>query len=174
MACRSGAGSISTKSKAKLKKMSENFSIMSKNIKLWHLWCWKKCKTMLTGIAAVNKNIKFLIFQHVGVDLTETWMRSSREIRASDCQCQSRNSPGFDPSIPRHSRIRGAADEAVLNKVHKKIQNIHLLNVGSGSGSGSALKCKVESGSVSASKRRYSTHYTTMALISIKFGIKIW
>ncbi len=47
-------------------------------------------------------------------------MKSSRVITASDCQCQSRNSPGFDPSILRHSGVRGAADEAVLNKVHRK------------------------------------------------------
>ena len=39
--------------------------------------------------------------------------------RASDRQCQSRNIPGFDPSILRHSRIWGAADEAVLNNVQK-------------------------------------------------------
>jgi hypothetical protein len=30
------------------------------------------------------------------------------------------NSPGVDPSILRHSGIWGAADEAVLNNVHKK------------------------------------------------------
>ncbi len=42
-------------------------------------------------------------------------MRSSLVVRASDCQCSSSNSPGFDPSIRRHSGIRGAADEAVLN-----------------------------------------------------------
>ncbi len=47
-------------------------------------------------------------------------MRSSRVVRASDCQCQSLNGPGFDPSILRHSGIWGAADEAVLNKVHEK------------------------------------------------------
>ena len=29
----------------------------------------------------------------------------NRVVRASDCQCQSRNSPGFDPSILRHSGI---------------------------------------------------------------------
>ncbi len=39
-------------------------------------------------------------------------------VRASDSQCRSRNCPGFDPSILRHSGIWGAADEAVLNKVH--------------------------------------------------------
>jgi hypothetical protein len=44
-------------------------------------------------------------------------MRSSRVIRASGCQCRSRNYPGFDPSILRHSGIWGAAKEAVLNIV---------------------------------------------------------
>jgi hypothetical protein len=49
------------------------------------------------------------------------WMRSSQVVRASSCQCQSRNSsPGFDPSILRHSGIWGAADAAVLNNVHLK------------------------------------------------------
>ncbi len=38
----------------------------------------------------------------------------------SDCQCRRRNSPGFDSSILRHSGIWGAADEAVLNTVHRK------------------------------------------------------
>ncbi len=42
-----------------------------------------------------------------------------------DCQCQSRNSPGFDPSILRPSAW-GAADEAVLNTAHKS-QKIPLL-----------------------------------------------
>jgi hypothetical protein len=51
-------------------------------------------------------------------DLAELrWMRSSRLVRASDCQCRSRNSPGFDPSILRHSRSGGATNETVLNKV---------------------------------------------------------
>jgi hypothetical protein len=45
------------------------------------------------------------------------WMRSSLVVRASDCQFRSRNSPGFDSSIFRHSGICGAADEAVLNTV---------------------------------------------------------
>ncbi len=48
------------------------------------------------------------------------WMRSSRVGRASNCQCQSRNSLGFDPSILRHNEIRGAADEAVSNNVHNR------------------------------------------------------
>jgi hypothetical protein len=47
-------------------------------------------------------------------------MRSSLVVRASDCQCTSCNGPGFDPSIRRHSRILGAADEAVLNIERRK------------------------------------------------------
>ncbi len=52
-----------------------------------------------------------------GTGITMTWMRSSRVVRASDCQCRSRNSPRFDPSILWHSGVWRAADEAVLNKV---------------------------------------------------------
>jgi hypothetical protein len=55
-----------------------------------------------------------------GWDLAEYGMRSSRVVRASDCQCRSRNSPGFDPCILRHSGFWGAADEAVFNTVHRK------------------------------------------------------
>ncbi len=51
------------------------------------------------------------------------WMSSSRVVRASDSKCCSRNCPGFDPSVLRNTGIRGAADEAVLNIVHKKIKN---------------------------------------------------
>jgi hypothetical protein len=50
-------------------------------------------------------------------------MRTSRVVKASDCQCQSRNSPGIDHSILQHSGIGGAADEAVLNKIIKKEKN---------------------------------------------------
>ncbi len=46
-------------------------------------------------------------------------MRSSQVLRASGCQCQSRNSPEFDPSIIRDNGIWGAAEESVLNKIHK-------------------------------------------------------
>jgi hypothetical protein len=46
------------------------------------------------------------------------WIRSSRGVRASDCQCQSRNSLGFDPSVFRHI-VESEADEAVLKKVHE-------------------------------------------------------
>jgi hypothetical protein len=43
-------------------------------------------------------------------------MKSGRMVRASDCQYQSRNNSGCNPSILRHSGSRGAADETVLNK----------------------------------------------------------
>jgi hypothetical protein len=51
------------------------------------------------------------------------WMRSSLMVRASGCQCQSRNSPGLDPiasSSPLTQWNLRAADEAVLNNAHKK------------------------------------------------------
>jgi hypothetical protein len=57
-------------------------------------------------------------------------MRSSRVARASDSQCQSRNSPGFDPSILRHGGISGAADETVLKKVHIKSKKPVKLHIG--------------------------------------------
>jgi hypothetical protein len=42
-------------------------------------------------------------------------------IRASDCQCQSRNSPrGSIPASSDTVESEGAADKAVLNTVHKK------------------------------------------------------
>ncbi len=44
-------------------------------------------------------------------------MRSRRVVRASDSHCHTRNCPGFDPSILRHSGIWRAADETVLNRV---------------------------------------------------------
>ncbi len=47
------------------------------------------------------------------------FIKSCRVVRASDRQCQSRNNPRFNPSILRRSGVWGAADEAVLDKVHK-------------------------------------------------------
>ncbi len=41
-------------------------------------------------------------------------------LKWSGCLCLCRSSPRFDPSILPHSGIWGAADEAVLNNVHKK------------------------------------------------------
>ncbi len=70
----------------------------------------KRCGS---GSATLNYRGKLDVNRH-------GWMRSSRVIRTSDCQCQRRNSSKFDASTLRHSRISGAADEAVLKKVHKK------------------------------------------------------
>jgi hypothetical protein len=42
---------------------------------------------------------------------------------------QSRNSPGFDPNILRHSGIWGAADEAVLNTKKFSLENTAALYV---------------------------------------------
>jgi hypothetical protein len=60
----------------------------------------------------------FCMYLECGWDLAECGRDVSRVARASDSQCRSRNCPGFDPSILRHRGISGAADEAVLNKVH--------------------------------------------------------
>ncbi len=49
-------------------------------------------------------------------------VKSSLEVKSSNCQCRSRNSPGFISSTLRSSGIWEAADETVLNKVHKKIK----------------------------------------------------
>ncbi len=54
--------------------------------------------------------------------ISHNWMRFSQMVGASDRQFKSHNSPGFDPSILRHSGIWGAADEAVQNKIHQKIK----------------------------------------------------
>ncbi len=52
----------------------------------------------LPRLRALNRGLK------IG-ELKLVWMRSSRVVRASSCQCQSRSSPGFDPIIHRHSGI---------------------------------------------------------------------
>ncbi len=56
--------------------------------------------------------------RRVWMRCSQVWMRCKPRGRASENQCRSRNCPGFDPNILRHSGISGAADEAVLNKVH--------------------------------------------------------
>ncbi len=53
-------------------------------------------------------------------------MRSSRLVGASDGQCHSRNSPGFNRSILRHRGICGAADEAENTKKPKNLLLISL------------------------------------------------
>jgi len=64
--------------------------------------------------------------------LSQTWLLQiislGRVVRAPDFQCQSRNSPGFIPCILQHGWIWGAADEAVLNIVHKKSPKIPFKN----------------------------------------------
>ncbi len=67
---------------------------------LWCYWRWQFLQELI----------------HIRLDRT----RSSRGVRVSGCQCQSRIIPGFDPSLLRQSRIWGAAGEAVLNNVQKK------------------------------------------------------
>ncbi len=63
------------------------------------------------------------------------WMRSSRVVRESD---QSRNSSGFNRGILRH-RIQCAADEAVLSKALKNLQNPPLKVLSNGAGGGLKL-----------------------------------
>jgi hypothetical protein len=55
--------------------------------------------------------------------LEEKLMRSSHVVTASGWQC---NKPGFDPSNFRHKGICEAADEAVLNNVHKMKEKTNL------------------------------------------------
>ncbi len=72
----------------------------------------------------------FPIFYSTGTGKHDTTVNKIFNLvaTASGCQCQSRNSPGFDPSIHRHREICGSADEAVLNNVHenKKSKKISL------------------------------------------------
>ncbi len=50
------------------------------------------------------------------ITVNESW----RVVRSSDSLCQSRNCPGFDPSILRCNGMWGAADEAALSKLLKE------------------------------------------------------
>ncbi len=67
-----------------------------------------QCVVRLGKARAYSANV---IFTKLWMRSSREWMRSTRvwviSIRASDCQCQSRNSPGFDPSILRHCGIWG-------------------------------------------------------------------
>ncbi len=101
----------------------------TKNCQKSSFCCDGKAKVRISELTKTNADLKHWTEPCLkkGWDLAEVelWMRSSRMVRASGCQCRSRISPGFDPSILRHSGIWGAADpEAVLNTVHsKKIKN---------------------------------------------------
>jgi hypothetical protein len=78
-----------------------------------------------------NKNKNYVLGLYIGITFNRQnvffeysasmlKMRSSRVVRESHCQCQSRNSPGFYPSILRHGGIWVVAEVAVLNNVLKK------------------------------------------------------
>jgi hypothetical protein len=47
----------------------------------------------------------FLLSMQKILTTIKEWMSSSRVVRASDCHCRSRNSPGLDPIILRNSGI---------------------------------------------------------------------
>ncbi len=87
----------------------------------WHLaecgWHVAECGWMTCSRVWMTCSRVWMTCSRVWMTSSRVWMRSSREVRASDFQCQSRNSPGFEPSILWHSGIWWAADEAVLNKV---------------------------------------------------------
>jgi hypothetical protein len=56
---------------------------------------------------------------------SQVWMRCSQVVKATDCQCQSRNNPGFKPSIFQPSGIWGAAGKRnCWINYYKKIQKI--------------------------------------------------
>jgi hypothetical protein len=63
-----------------------------------HKFVLKKC-------TARSKNNKCAVQggSRLVSNLIQVWMRSSQVVGASGCQCQRRISPGFDPSILRHS-----------------------------------------------------------------------
>ncbi len=85
---------------------------LDKNIEILRGWRTKSYFSYMRNDVLLWLNISALFISHCSVTV---WMRSSRVVRASDSQCRSRNCPGFDPSILRHSGIWGETDEAVLN-----------------------------------------------------------
>ncbi len=90
-------------------------------------WCW----TLAEKKSKIRTQVRICVITpqiRNTASCVKCYVRSSQVVRASDCQYRSPNSPGFHPSILRHSGIWGEADEAVLNKVHrrKKIQKFPL------------------------------------------------
>ncbi len=55
------------------------------------------------------------------------WWDLAERLERLHVNAKSRTSPGFDPSVLRHSEIWGAADEAVLNK-YDKLRNRQPMN----------------------------------------------
>ncbi len=68
-----------------------------------------------------------------------SWMRSGLVVRASGCQCRSRTSPGFDPSIlcDTVESKRRQLKQCWIQYMEKKNPKIPLLFFLQGSGSGS-------------------------------------
>jgi hypothetical protein len=97
-------------------------------------------------------------------------MRSSQVVRASDCQCTSCNSPGFDPSIRRHSGIWGAADETVLN-TYSTLENLPWLAKRYPSGYGKLNKLLYSSSSSQVSSPFQSSRYCMLFSTCIKVNI---
>ncbi len=105
--------------KIRLKNSSEQQKLPKTRSLLWN--CLASILLIVCIFRLVNYSVHTLIRKSQRNFLI-SWdcIRCSRVVRASGCQCQSHNSPGFDPSVLRHSGIWGAADEAVLNNVHPK------------------------------------------------------
>ncbi len=79
----------------------------------------------------------------------------SRVVRASDSQCRSRNCPGFDPSILRHSGSEGGRWSTVEYRTSKE-------------------KNPIQKSSKNASKPVKSTHLRLILGESPDFSSKVW
>ncbi len=73
-----------------------------------------------------NIRVQILIIYLITVLYVCGWDLAECMVRATGCQCQTRNSPRFDTSILTQIGIWGAADEAGLKNAHKKIPKIPL------------------------------------------------
>ncbi len=81
-------------------------------------YVWPISHALLSSLAWMSSSLVMDEISQLWMRPSLMWMRSRLLVRAS--VCRSRNSPVFDPSILRHSAIWGAADESVLNTVHRK------------------------------------------------------
>jgi hypothetical protein len=91
------------------------------------MWMRSSLVRMRSSLVWMRSSLEWMRSSLVSMKSGLEWMRSSLVVRVSDYQCRSLNSPGFDPSILRHSGIWGAADEAVLNTVHREKNKKNLL-----------------------------------------------